>query len=434
MLYARIPLLLLLLSLLCLVGCISSSNEDMPSASVSDRVQPEWISGPPDEEGYFFGIGLDPDLDKAKRKSQVNIAQQISTRIDSRLELSSTEKYFYSINKQLTDGVINGCKYFDQYYDGTNHWVLTRAPLNCVLDMTEAVLISYLLIEGEEHSGKQEHVIIESFLRAIDQINHDLKKSNTSYFPDAIAVIEVEGGSFLLGKDLYDSPGKRVRISPFLMSKYEVSRGEWDLVMNPGRSASADRQLPVNNVSWYESIEFCNHLSALEGFTPCYSFVEDDIRCDFKANGYRLPTEAEWEFAARGGILSKDFLYSGSDTLMEVGWYRRNSGTRLLSINELTEESWANNTPQAVGRLMPNELGLHDMSGNIREWCWDWEEDPDRLSTIDPVGRERGTNRGGSFDYWDEEQFRVYARNGNNYPLDGHFEFIGFRIVRRVNN
>jgi len=140
--------------------------------------------------------------------------------------------------------------------------------------------------------------------------------------------------------------------------KYEVTVGEyWAVMGRDPYERYTRRRHPITGISWYEAVEYCNKRSILAKLSPCYQINGDSVTCDFDLNGYRLPTEAEWEFAARGGNQSKGYIYSGSNRLEDVGW----------------DLEHANFKAQIVGQRDPNELGLYDMSGNASEWCWDWE-------------------------------------------------------------
>ena len=259
--------------------------------------------------------------------------------------------------------------------------------------------------------------------------------------------LEVKGGNCTLN-------GTEVTLSSFWISKYEVTQEEFVSVMtgntngieaNPSRFTSnpaageVQERRPVEQVSWYDAIVYCNLLSMREGLTPCYTIKGstdpaawgtfsssnyadwDGVTCNFDADGYRLPTEAEWEYAARGGQTgitdgSWDNTYSGSNTLDDVAWYRDNSDRK-------THE---------VGKKQANALGLYDMSGNVWEWCWDWYGSSSGYpsGTEDPAGPDAGSNRvvrGG--DWYCFASYCTVSRRSFNDPY-GRGSGSGFRLVR----
>jgi formylglycine-generating enzyme required for sulfatase activity len=180
-------------------------------------------------------------------------------------------------------------------------------------------------------------------------------------------MVLVEAGSFEMGSTdglSDDQPVHTVRITrPFYVARYAVTFEEYDRFCEDtiGKNKLDDNgwgrgNRPVMHVTWYDAVEYCNWLSEKEGLTPCYSGKGRATECEFSANGYRLPTEAEWEYAARGGQKSQGYTYAGSDNPDDVAWYIGNAGGQT----------------HPVGQKQPNELGLYDMSGNLFEWCWDW--------------------------------------------------------------
>jgi formylglycine-generating enzyme required for sulfatase activity len=205
-------------------------------------------------------------------------------------------------------------------------------------------------------------------------------------------------------------------------SSVELKSGvNWRCDTKGNVRGSGEKNHPVLYVSWYDAVSYCNWLSEKEGLQKAYSGSGDNITCDFNANGYRLPTEAEWEYAARGGKQNKGYKYSGSDSLGEIGWYGafNNSGNRTKA--EGTSE---------VGTKRPDGLGIHDMSGNVWEWCWDWHGEYSSENQTNPRGANAGSGRvlrGGSWSS-NAEYCRV-AERGINDP-DFRNDYNGFRLVR----
>ncbi len=206
----------------------------------------------------------------------------------------------------------------------------------------------------------------------------------------------------------------QVEIKGIYVGKYEVSQKEWLEVManRPSRFSGEDK--PVESIRWDQAIEFCNKKSINDGFTPCYTITADSVECNFEADGYRLPYEAEWEYCASGGILSKEYTYSGSKDVDEVAWYDETS----------------NHETELRGQLTPNELGIYDMSGNVKEWCWDNymgdKYKPYYGERVSAVNAKKVIKGGSWFETY--KKSRIDARSGEHGDVRDFR--IGFRLFR----
>jgi len=230
-------------------------------------------------------------------------------------------------------------------------------------------------------------------------------------------MVSVEGGSFMMGNsdgEKDEIPVHRVSVKSFRIGVTEVTQELWLQVMGTTPSKYQGENRPVELVSWRDAVAFCNKLSEKEGLEPAYRITSSGVTCNFASNGYRLPTEAEWEFAARGGSRTTNTPYSGSKNISSVAWYRDNSSAQ-------THE---------VARLNPNELGLYDMSGNVWEWCWDWYDSYSSYNLDNPTGPGTGNLkviRGGS---WHDSAEDSRVSNRLKIDINDRSRNLGFRLVR----
>ena len=237
-------------------------------------------------------------------------------------------------------------------------------------------------------------------------------------------LVLVTKGSFMMGSPTTEAGrlGNEVQhmvtlTTDFWMAESEVTQRQYRNLMGRNPSYFRGDDLPVENVSWYEAVAYCNELSVKEMLQPCYQISgttvgwADKLRC----TGYRLPTEAEWEYAARSPV---EKMYAGSDTVDGVAWYNGNAG----------------GTTHAVKGKTANRRGLYDLSGNLWEWVWDWYQvNYDALPVTDPMGpltqqvSDDRVVRGGSWDYA-APMARVAMRN-NNSSSAGIYS-LGIRLVK----
>jgi sulfatase modifying factor 1 len=243
---------------------------------------------------------------------------------------------------------------------------------------------------------------------------------------DTIRFVFVEGGTYPMGTikpiEPHEAPEHIVSVFSFYLAKTEITFDEYDKFCASTKRDTANARgfgrgkQPAITVSWNDAINYCNWLSDNEKLSKCYSIDSSGVKYLDTANGYRLPTEAEWEFAARGGNKTKGTYHAGSNDMNEVGWYKLNSNERTMP----------------VALKIPNELGIYDMTGNVWEWVWDFYDAGyySHSTANNPQGPETGqyrVMRGGAF-YNYANYTQVYTRQ-NHFP--GFMQnSVGFRIAR----
>ena len=232
----------------------------------------------------------------------------------------------------------------------------------------------------------------------------------------------IPAGQFVMGdKDEIDAPPHEVAVSAFLMDKNLVTQEAFQKVMGANPSRWKGDKNPVEQLRWSDAVKYCNKRSDREGLRSCYDLKT--LQCDFEANGYRLPTEAEWEYACRAGTTTAYFFGNSPAKLGDYAWFDKNSGGH----------------PRPVGQKQPNPWGLYDMVGNVWEWCNDFYQ-VDYYQTApreNPRGPKQGQNkvlRGGAWRFSADNCRSGYRYNESPGSADVCFgyDIYGFRCVRKA--
>ena len=239
---------------------------------------------------------------------------------------------------------------------------------------------------------------------------------------NASTMVQIPGGKFIMGdKNEVDAPPHEVVVSSFMMDTHLVTQEQFQKIMGANPSRWKGDKNPVEQLRWSDALRFCNKRSELEGLQPCYDLKT--LKCDFDATGYRLPTEAEWEYACRAGTTTAYFFGDSPAKLGDYAWFDKNSGGH----------------PRPIGQKQPNAWGLHDITGNVWEWCNDfykvdyYQESP-RENPRGPSDGQNKVLRGGAWRFSAENCRSGYRYNESPGYSDVCFgyDIYGFRCVRKA--
>jgi formylglycine-generating enzyme required for sulfatase activity len=279
--------------------------------------------------------------------------------------------------------------------------------INDLPENTYQVLITY-----QDKETETQTVFLENQSKKTASFTHRIRER-----PSYRGFVFVEGGTFTMGSPasergrVDDETRHQVTLSGFYIGTHEISQREYTAVMGTNPSAFRGDNLPVEQVSWLDAVNYCNRRSQNEGLTPAYTIRGVRVTWNRSANGYRLPTEAEWEYACRAGTVSP--FSTGN------------------SVNS-SHAAYADKRSRPVGQGRPNNWGLYDMHGNVWEWCWDWYGDygEERQNPSGPDSGSKRVTRGGG--WYNEQELLRSAYRGSDRP-DDRVNNVGFRIVRPAN-
>lgn len=256
-------------------------------------------------------------------------------------------------------------------------------------------------------------------------------------------LISINGGTYLMGSPETemqretDEVQHEVIVSDFYIGRYEVTQKAYEEVIGENPSNFKGENLPVENVTWYEAIEYCNKLSKKDGLTPAYTIDGENVSWDRSANGYRLPTEAEWEYAARAETITP-FNTENSISDEEANYYGHYpygiEENYFTQENLETKPGQYRQTTVAVNSFSPNKWGLYNIHGNVAEWCFDYYGAYDLENTNNPSGPTTGTlrvNRGGG---WNDYAKHLRCAYRASTTPEQKMSNIGFRVARNADN
>jgi formylglycine-generating enzyme required for sulfatase activity len=332
--------------------------------------------------------------------------------------MTVTRSYGILVVSSLTAGTL--------YLDGK---AMGELPAGAEARLDNNVEVGDRGVELRYEGGGKESKSVTVRKGQVSSVSFSWKKATSQASVSAAEVpagmVLVPGGSFTMGSPAgevgrYDNEVQhQVSVSSFYIGATEVTQAQYKMVMSSNPSKFQGDDLPVESVSWYDAVAYCNKRSQMEGLSAVYTISRTNVTANWSSKGYRLPTEAEWEFAAKGGAASNslavDAVYAGIASLNDVAWHGGNYDSKT----------------HPVGQKKANALGLFDMAGNVCEWCWDIYGNYPGGSQSDPVGASSGIGRvirGGTWsgiDRW----LRSAYRDGSVPGFTASDR--GFRLARR---
>ncbi|MFC1550932.1 SUMF1/EgtB/PvdO family nonheme iron enzyme [Candidatus Latescibacterota bacterium] len=343
----------------------------------------------------------------------------------------------YTSNNKLIDIKRENAQEVTEQFETINQYIKTKTKKTTTSILFIAFLCLLILVAGIFYVNKIKNEFVETF-NTVSATNIDHSNTKEQDVIAMLGMVLIPEGTFMMGNEIsnsfsHEKPLHSVTLDEFMMSSSEITQLLYQQIMTDEPFESFLGNLPVES-TWYDAVRFCNKLSEFFGLEKCY-FDSLGV-CDFNKNGFRLPTEAEWEYSCKAGLSTDYTTGNGNTGLSEIAWYSVNSGDKDLSGKKYDLQLVVENRCRLhpVKQKQPNRWGLYDMHGNVEEWCYDWysRDYYSNSPSHDPVGPDTGiekVTRGGSY-----ISNALYLRSTSRVPkkISGSSDKAGFRVIRSI--